>query len=80
MGTISNALIRTFKGSKIKPSFADSWTWTQPEVSGEAPKARTGQSAVAHGSRLVVFGGWDYSDSYSSSKVYNDVSVLDTGK
>jgi N-acetylneuraminic acid mutarotase len=49
-------------------------------VSGEAPKARTGQSAVAHGSRLVVFGGWDYSDSYSSSKVYNDVSVLDTGK
>ncbi|GAQ89906.1 hypothetical protein KFL_005750070 [Klebsormidium nitens] len=55
-----------------------SWTWSQPEVSGEAPKARTGQSAVAQGSRVVIFGGWDYSDSYSSSKVYNDVSVLDT--
>ena len=47
--------------------------WSQPEVAGEAPIARSSHSAVTYLDRyIVVFGGG------SVANCYNDVVVLDT--
>ena len=47
--------------------------WSKPDVSGEAPVARSSHSAVTYLERyIVIFGGG------SVASCYNDVSVLDT--
>ena len=66
--------------------------WWQPNTSGMAPSARIGAASVfinqgqsssspslspRPGGRLILFGGWDYSDK-SKDSYFNDVHVLDT--
>lgn len=46
--------------------------WIKPKISGTAPKARYGHSAVLAGSRIIIFGGKGY-----KSTVYRDLHALD---
>jgi N-acetylneuraminic acid mutarotase len=46
-----------------------SWTWTAPKVQGSAPKPRSYHSAVAVGSRVVVFGGNNADHSFNTVHV-----------
>jgi hypothetical protein len=48
-------------------------TWSRPITTGEPPGPRAGQTCVAFGTKLCVFGGGD------GSRYLNDVFVLDTG-
>ena len=50
-------------------------TWSQLPTAGEQPPKMSGQSAVAFGAKIVVFGGMNMAE----QMIYNDVWVLDTG-
>jgi hypothetical protein len=60
--------------------------WWTPNTSGTAPSARIGASSLfvqpaggaEGGGRLVLFGGWDYSNG-AKDTYFADVHVLDTG-
>ena len=47
------------------------WEWHRPRPHGREPVARSGHSAVLHGDRILIFGGWD------GGKVRDDMHVLE---
>jgi hypothetical protein len=51
-------------------------TWN---LQGEEIAARTGHTATALDShRILIVGGWDYSDAQSEPKRFDDAYILDT--
>ena len=58
----------------------DQWTWIHPTVSGEAPAARTGHSAILMPDRktILVQGGWDPNvDGPEEENIFCDAFCLD---
>lgn len=65
---MADGKIVVFGGNGASKSFrevyyldTETWTWHEPETSGDLPRSRTGHSAVStdDGSHLIVWGGWE---------------------
>jgi hypothetical protein len=50
-----------FNSVHVLDTASEKWSWSHPEVSGDAPCPRTGHSAVLleDGKTILVYGGWD---------------------
>mmetsp|Transcript_2280 Transcript_2280/g.4001 ORF Transcript_2280/g.4001 Transcript_2280/m.4001 type:complete len:640 (-) Transcript_2280:194-2113(-) len=69
-----------FGGNDFDNAFNDvyvfniqSGTWTKPIVTGTPPQARSGHIAVRSGSKLLIFGGWNFPSFH-----FHDAFSLDT--
>eukprot|EP01133_Synstelium_polycarpum_P018253 gene18253-21842_t len=56
----------------------ETMTWTQPEVTGDKPCARSGHCMTAIGDKLYLFGGGIWNETNGWTDKFNDIHVLDT--
>ena len=58
------------------------WTWSHPEVTGQAPFPRTGHSAtLVDESKICIYGGWDPNEEDASTgqeNIFKSSFMLDT--
>lgn len=87
--TIMNDCIVFFGGNDKQECYNDvhvlhiegaQWKWTKPQVVGSAPLPRSGHSATAIGSDIVITGGWDPQDEDSDLAPFTDAFLLNTVK
>ncbi|CAB0002345.1 unnamed protein product [Nesidiocoris tenuis] len=58
------------RGIKIRPFSAETWSWSQPQVSGVIPCSRDGHSACVIGNTMYIFGGYEEEFERYSQDVY----------
>lgn len=83
---LSRGRVLVFGGNDAERSFAQphvlelsSMQWSHPSTTGEAPAPRTGHAAVGlDGTRVLVYGGWDYTAHGDGFDFRDDVAILDT--
>eukprot|EP01132_Coremiostelium_polycephalum_P007547 gene7547-9279_t len=56
----------------------ESMTWSQPEVTGDKPCARSGHCLTAIGTKLYLFGGGVWNETNGWIEKFNDIHVFDT--
>ncbi|KYR01534.1 hypothetical protein DLAC_01527 [Tieghemostelium lacteum] len=56
----------------------ETMVWSQPDVTGDKPCARSGHCMTAIGSKLYLFGGGVWNESDGWVEKFNDIHVFDT--